>query len=57
MDRPADHGGVIFERTDDRMLVEERQRLLLGRAAVEDLADGAQQITAVRKGRFAGFFQ
>ena len=57
MDRPRDDGGVIVQRPNDRMLVQERQRLLLGRLALQQLANRPQPEAAVRKGGFAGFFQ
>ena len=57
MDRPGHHGGIIVQRPNDRMLFQERQRLLLRRLAREQLANRAQAKGSVRKGRFAGFFQ
>ncbi len=57
MDRPRDDLGVVVQRPDQRMLIEKRQRLLLGRLALQKLADRPQAKAAVRKGRFARFFQ
>ena len=57
MDRLRDDGGIIVQRPDDRMLVQERQRLLLGRLALQQLANRPQPLATVRKGDFAGFFQ
>ena len=40
MDRPCDDGPIIIERPNERMLIEKRQRLLHGRLALEQLANG-----------------
>ena len=58
----AAHGGgddaaVIVHRPDDRMLGEERQRLLFLGLAIQQAADRAKAEGAVRKGDFAGVFQ
>ena len=57
MDRPRDDCGVVVQRPNERMLVQKRQRLLLGRLALQQLADRPQPKAAVRQGDFAGFFQ
>ena len=48
LDRPRDDRGVFVERPDDRMLVQERQRLLLVRVALQQLAQRLQPEGAVR---------
>ena len=40
MDRPGDDGRIIIQWPNERMLIEKRQRLLLGRLAFEQLANG-----------------
>jgi hypothetical protein len=40
MDRPCDDGRIIIQWPNQRMLIEKRQRLLLGRLAFEQLANG-----------------
>lgn len=57
MDRPRNHSGVIIQRTNERMLVQERQRFLLGGFAPHESADRFELPAAVRQGDFAGFFQ
>src|SRR6266576_2259590 len=57
MDRPSDDLGIVIQRPDERMLVEERQRFLLRCLALEQLADRSQTEAAVRDRDFAGFFQ
>ena len=57
LDRPGDDGGVIVQRSNQRMLVQKRQRFLFGRLTQEQLADRPQPIAVVRNGRFTGIFQ
>ena len=48
MDRPGEDGGIVGQRPDDRVLVEEGERLLLGAAAAaEKLSEGLQPPAAV----------
>jgi hypothetical protein len=42
MERPGDERRVIVQRPNDRMLVEERQRLLRRRLMLEQLPQGSQ---------------
>lgn len=57
MERPGNERGIISQRPNDRMLVEERQRLLRRRLMLQELSQCAKSIDAVRKGRFTGVFQ
>ena len=57
MDRPSDDGGIIVERTDDRVLVQKRQVLLRVGLPLGELTDCPQAIRTVRQGYFAGSFQ
>ena len=57
MDRPRDDGAIIGQRTNERMLFQERQRLLLRRLSSQELPHGTESPTAVRESDFAGFFQ
>ena len=47
MDRPRDELGIVVERTDQRMFIEKRQRLLLRRFTLEQLANRPQPVTTV----------
>ena len=50
MDRPGDQRGIIVERANDRMLVQEWQRLLARRRALQELPQRAEpECAAVRR--------
>jgi hypothetical protein len=55
--RLGDDPRVIVERTNEGMLVQKRQLLLLETRAFEQLADRSQPERRMRKGGFTGFFQ
>jgi len=57
MDRPRNHGGIVVEWPDDRMLGEELEWLLPVGPMSDQLPERTQAIALVRKGRFAGPFQ
>ena len=57
MDRPRDHGGIVLEWPDDRMLGEEFERLLPVGMMRDQLPQQPQAIALVREGRFAGPFE
>ena len=57
MDRPSDHGGVVLERADDRMLGEELERLLSVGLSRDQLPQQPQAIALVGEGCFAGSFE
>jgi hypothetical protein len=57
MDRAGDERGVIRQRPDDGMLLQERQRLLRRRLMLKQLAQRAEAIFTVPKGRFTGMFE
>jgi hypothetical protein len=57
MDRKGDHGGIVFQWSDDWMLGEELQRLLPVGPIPDRLPGLRQPVASVGKCRFAGFFE
>ena len=57
MDRPSDHGGVVVEWPDDRMLSEELEWLLPVGLPRDQLSQQPQAIALVGEGYFAGSFE
>ena len=57
MDRPRDDSGVIIQRSNERMLIQERQRFLQVSLPLQQLANRPQSVATMRQGDFAGFFQ
>ena len=57
MDRPGDHGGIVFQWSDDWMLGEELQRLLPLGPIPDQLPELRQPVASVGECRFAGFFE
>lgn len=57
MDRPSDHGGIVIERPDDRMLGEKLEWLLPVGLPRDQLSQQPQAIALVGEGYFAGSFE
>jgi hypothetical protein len=57
MDHPGDHGGIVFQWSDDWMLGEELQRLLPLGPIPDQLPELRQPVASVGECRFAGFFE
>ena len=56
LDGVVNEAGVIGERADDRVIVREGE-LLFGFVAIDELANGAQAVTAVGVGDLTGVFE
>lgn len=48
---------IVAQGTNQRMFIQERERLLSGGLSLDKLAQGAEAIGLMRKCRFTGFFQ
>ena len=57
MDRPSDHGGVVVERPNDRVLGEKLERLLPVGLPRDQLSQQPQAVALVGEGCFAGSFE
>ena len=57
MDHPSDHGGIVIERPNDRVLGEKLEWLLLVGLPRDQLLHQPEAIALVGEGYFAGSFE
>ena len=53
----ASHAAIVAQRTNQRMFIQEWEWLLSNGLTLDELAQGAEVLGLMRKGRFTGFFQ